>query len=62
MSTKYRIRDDRSRSNRMEIAMSNFKIELFKELIKEISIKRYSQKQFAEIVENIYGEINKGKM
>ena len=46
----------------MEIAMSNFKIELFKELIKEISIKRYSQKQFAEIVENIYREINKGKM
>jgi transcriptional regulator len=33
------------------------KVTLFKQLVSEISIKRYSQEEFVEIVEAIYKEI-----
>ena len=35
-------------------------IKLFKQLVSEISIKRYSQEEFVEIVEAIYKEIFNG--
>ena len=36
------------------------KVDLFKQLVSEISIKRYSQEEFVEIVEAIYKEIFNG--
>jgi hypothetical protein len=35
------------------------KVDLFKQLVSEISIKRYSQEEFVEIVEAIYEEVFK---
>ena len=35
------------------------KVDLFKQLVSEIHIKRYSQEEFAGIVESIYEEVFK---
>ena len=36
-----------------------FRVDLFKQLVSEISIKRYSQEEFAGVVEAIYEEVFK---
>ena len=39
--------------------MTNEKVDLFKQLVSEISIRRYTQEEFAGIVEAIHKEVFK---
>jgi len=40
--------------------MTREKVDLFKQLVSEISIRRYTQEEYVEIVEAIYEEIFNG--